>query len=558
MKIHDLRGPGQLGALSSEAAPTPVRPAPLSSPESVRLETRADASSAVHRPSDALALRLAAARAREDELQALAATLADPKRPARVRGQAGVALALGRVQRDLRPDAAEAALNQALQLAPALTDSADAQRARVSIRLARGDAAGAQAILRTLRAGAPEEPELLVLAAEAKRQEGDPAGALGLLAEARAHLDPARAPGVAARLAFTAAYASFAAGRPQDTLRYAREAFALGVGPARDTRVASKASQLLRELMCPDFEAPHRAEVEAGLSRASAAFQRGDWDAVQLEAQSILQKEPNEALAFHLFAVSEQRRVDERPLIGPLATQAQRAALIQGLETALAAAGATPERLFPDWPGLNEVQRAKVAHSALLYGDLLPDILQMRPARRLHLVPPGESCTARDPDTDKRAKHDAFGRHWYGTRGWVGRRDVVIGLEDVEAAARGGYDTVTHELAHLAQTVLTRRGFQGAGPETRVALMRQGLGPDQLRGFDEALTRRFHEARAGGAARPVTDYAGTCVEEYFAESMMAAANPIPGPGPCQERLRTRDPKMAALAEAIFRDIARLP
>lgn len=122
-----------------------------------------------------------------------------------------------------------------------------------------------------------------------------------------------------------------------------------------------------------------------------------------------------------------------------------------------------------------------MAHSALLYGDLLPDILQMRPARRLHLVPPGESCTARDPDTDKRAKHDAFGRHWYGTRGWVGRRDVVIGLEDVEAAARGGYDTVTHELAHLAQTVLTRRGFQGAGPETRVALMRQGLGPDQLR-----------------------------------------------------------------------------
>ncbi|MCA9553807.1 MAG: hypothetical protein KC933_27455, partial [Myxococcales bacterium] len=415
-----------------------------------------------------------------------------------------------------------------------------------------------QAILRPLLAAAPEDPELMVLAAEARRQEGDPAGALGLLAEARALVDAEKSPGVAARLAFTAAYASFAAGRPQDTLRYGREAFALGVGPARDTRVASKASQLLRELMCPDFEAPHRAEVEAGLERATAAFQRGDWDAVQLEAQAILQKEPDEALAFHLFAVSEQRRVDDRPLIAALATPEQRTALIAKLEAELAAAGTTPSGLFPDWGGLNETQQAKVAHSALSYGALLPDMLAVRPARSIHLVPPGESCTNRDPDTARTAKHDAFGRHWYGTRGWVGRRDVVIGLEDVEAAARGGYDTVTHELGHLAHAALERRGFEGAGPNTRIALMRQGLGPDQLRSFGEALTRRFDEARAGGAARPVTDYAGTCVEEYVAESLMAAANPIPSPGPCQERLQARDPKMAALAEAIFADISRLP
>ncbi|MCB9650858.1 MAG: hypothetical protein H6730_30345 [Deltaproteobacteria bacterium] len=558
MKVRDPGGPNRVGA-PTEPAPKGSAPKPtLGAPDSVRLATRGDASAATRRANNPLAARLAAARERETELSTLQATLADPRRPAEVRGKAGVAAALLLVQRNLRPDAGEAALNQALALAPALAESPDAQRARVMIRLGRGDAMGAQAILRPLLAAAPEDPELMVLAAEARRQEGDPAGALGLLAEARALVDAEKSPGVAARLAFTAAYASFAAGRPQDTLRYGREAFALGVGPARDTRVASKASQLLRELMCPDFEAPHRAEVEAGLERATAAFQRGDWDAVQLEAQAILQKEPDEALAFHLFAVSEQRRVDDRPLIAALATPEQRAALIAKLEAELAAAGTTPQRAVP---GLGRAQR-----DAAGQGRPQRAVVRRAPARHARGPPrsehppgaAGESCTSRDPDTARTAKHDAFGRHWYGTRGWVGRRDVVIGLEDVEAAARGGYDTVTHELGHLAHAALERRGFEGAGPNTRIALMRQGLGPDQLRSFGEALTRRFDEARAGGAARPVTDYAGTCVEEYVAESLMAAANPIPSPGPCQERLQARDPKMAALAEAIFADISRLP
>ena len=366
MKVRDLRAPAPLGPAGELRAPA-AGPT-LSLPETVRLETRQDASSAARRGAHGpLAVRLAAARARETALSELEATLADPARPARARGEAGVQVALRRVQRDLRPDAAEAALNQALQLAPGLAEAPEARRARVMIRLAQGDAAGAQANLQTLRAAAPEDPELLVLAAEARRQLGDPAGALGLLAEARVHADPARQPEVAARLAFTAAYASFSVSRPQDTLRYAREAFALGVGAARDTRVASKAAQLLRELMCPDFEAPHRAQV-----------------------------------------------------------------------------------------------------------------------------------------------------------------------------------------------ALQRRGFAGAGPQTCVALVRQGLGPDQLQSFEEALTRRFQEARAGGVTRPVTDYAGTCVEEYFAESMMAAANPLASPGPCQPRLESRDPKMAALAQAIFADLSRLP
>lgn len=539
--------------------PTAGPKALLEAPDSVRLAVNGQASSPHHKANQGVfALRVQAARAREAELPQLERRLNDPKLSPSKRGQAGVQLALRFLQRDLRPDRAEARLDQALALLPSLGETAQAQRARAGIRLALGDARGAQAILQHLGGPTSDDPELVLLDAELRRQQGDPAGALARLAGARAQLDPKQSPGLCARMAFCAAYASFSAGRPQDTIRFATEAFELGTGPAHDTRIASKAGQLLRELVRPDFSAPHRPQVEAALASASQAFQAGDWDKVQAEAQAILQMDSKEALAFNLFAVAEQRRVDTRPLLDALATAPQRAQLIAQLESVLAETGRQPAQLFADWPGLNELQKAKAAHSALLYGDLLPEMMARRPARQIHLVPPGESCTSRDPNTDRNASHDAFGRQWYGTRGWVGQRDVVIGLEDLEAAARGGYDTLTHELAHLAQSVLQQRGLIGAKPKTRIALMTQGLGRDQVRSFDEALNKRFNEARMGVQAQPVTEYAGTCVEEYFAESMMAAVNPVEGPGPNQARLKARDPKMAALASALFEDLSRLP
>lgn len=556
-RLHD-RGAPKVGAAAEVGAEARTKDStkggPLARPGTVRLETRADASTTNHAPARGVfALRVAEARAKEAELSKLEATLSDPKASAPARGEAGIELALRRLQRDVSPDGAERALNAALGHAPELADSAPARRARAAVRLARGDLAGAQAVLRKLDAA---DPEVALLSAEATRLGGDPFAASAALAGLRAQIDVARSPGLAARLEVSAALASFAAGHPEAAVRAARKAFDLGVGLAKDTRAASKAAQLLRELVCPDFSAPGRAEVEVGLARASAAFQRGDYDAVQAEAQAILHDDPDEALGYHLFAVAELRRIDRSPLIGPLDSAAKRATLISTFERVLGEAGATPARLFVDWPGLTDLQKAKVAHSALLYGELLPDMLAARPARRIHLVPPGESCATRDPDTDRAASH-GFGRYWYGTRGWVGRRDVVIGLEDVERAARGGYDTVTHELAHLAQQALEARGLMGAEPKTRIAVMKQGLGPDQVRSFAEALQARFRHARGGGAAKPVTDYAGTCVEEYFAESMMAWANPRDGNGPTRARLARLDPKMAELAEAIFADVSRL-
>lgn len=562
MKV--VKGPGglqQTGKIGdvADSRTTQSTPSNLQLPASVRLKTSGNASNVQSRaPGGVFALRVQAARLREADLSTLETKLNDPGGPVESRAKAGIELATRRLQRDLRPDAAEDALSQALELSPGVAQTVVAQLVRANISLARADTRGAQAVLRRLQDEAPNNPEVQLLQAELQRQNGDPAGALGTLAGLRAVVDAKAQPGLAARVAFTAAYASFAANRPQDTIRFGREAFSLGTGPAADTRIASKASQLLRELLCPDFGAAHRPEVEAGLTRASAHFQAGDWDAVQAEAQAILDKDPNEALAFNLFAVAEQRRIDTRPLIGTLATPERQAALVKQLESVLAESGATPKQLFADWQGLNDLQKAKAAHSALLYGDLLPEMMARRPARRIHLVPPGESCTTRDADTDRSAKHDAFGRQWYGTRGWVGQRDVVIGIEDLEAAAHGGYDTLTHELAHLAQFALQSRGLQGAKPKTRIAMMLQGLGPDQVRSFDEALNKRFSEARMGVQAQPVTDYAGTCVEEYFAESMMAAASDQEGPGPNRTRLVSRDPKMAKLAEALFEDLSRLP
>lgn len=554
-KKHGL-GIGPLAFRNLEVPKAPTKPGeatPLAAPDSTRLKLD-QGHSAGQTVSAAQLNARGFTPSTEVQITKLQAVVSDEKHSAPRRARAGVKLSALLLHRDPRPDRAEAALNGALELSPQLSDGTQAMQLRAAIRLGRGDIRGAQSILRQLEPTNSENPEVLLLKAEVQRQQGDPVSALRTLSGVRVLVDTNKDPGLAARLAFSTAYSSFAAGRPEDTLSFGRQAFKLGVGPASDTRIASKACQLLRELTCPDFSAAHRPEVEGKLSKASEAFQAGDWKAVQAEAVSILDAEPNEALAFHLYASAELRRVETRPLIDSLSSPQKQAALVKKLEQVFEKAGSRPELLFADWKGLNPLQQAKVAQSTLLFADALPEILSRQPTRTIHLVPPGESCTARDPDTDKRARHDAFGRHWYGTRGWVGKKDVVIGLEDVQTACHGGYDTVTHELSHLVQDVLQKRGMMGMGQNTRIALMKQGLGPDQVLTFNEAINKRFAEAQRGGNAQPVTDYAGTCAEEYFAESMMAAANPEPGPGPNAQRLSQRDPKMAQLAEALIADL----
>ncbi len=535
----------------------PSEKAPLVAPDSTRLNLEQGPSAGQTVPATQLGVR-SYTETPEVQITKLQAVVQDDRHSAPKRAGAGVQLSQLLLHRDPRPDRAEDALNQALTLSPKLNEGAPVRQLRAAIRLGQGDIRGAQAILAELQASNSEDPELLLLQAEVQRQQGDPTRALRTLSEVRILVDTKKEPGLAARLAFASSYSSFAAGRPEDTQSFARQAFKLGVGPAGDSRIASKACQLLRELTCPDFGAAHRPGVEQKLAAASAAFQAGDWTGVQAEAVAILDIEPNEALAFHLYASAELRRVETRPLIDSLSSPAKQAALVAKLQQVFEKAGSKPERLFADWKGLNRLQQAKVAQSTLLYADVLPEILSRQPTRTIHLVPPGESCTARDPDTDKRARHDAFGRHWYGTRGWVGKKDVVIGLEDVQTACHGGYDTVTHELSHLVQDALQKRGMMGMGQNTRIALMRQGLGPDQVLSFNEALDKRFAEAQRGVSAQPVTDYAGTCVEEYFAESMMASANPEPGTGPNAQRLSQRDPKMAQLAEALIADLRASP
>ncbi|MBK6683330.1 MAG: hypothetical protein IPG45_02570 [Deltaproteobacteria bacterium] len=306
-------------------------------------------------------------------------------------------------------------------------------------------------------------------------------------------------------------------------------------------------NQALREQVRPLFEA------------ANQAYQRGDGREVQRQAKQILALDPKDGLAHCLYTIGHDLTAfQKKALAAPLSTPEQTRALVQKLEEVLGqaqlkAGPGRPVDMFPEWPILTQLQRATVAYSILGYAKLLPALLEK--GAKVRFPPPGTSCA--DPQIDPYAditKKKAFGRMSYVGRGWAyhTKAYVVCGLEHLEDAARGGRNTLTHEMAHLVHFHL--RDLFDAHQE-------QALDPEQLTlaNYFPRVEVLYQEAMKKEAGQQLLDaYSGTNVWEYFAQGMMgylAMTDRLKESGP---RLYTRNPHLFALAEELSARLSEYP
>lgn len=446
------------------------------------------------------------------------------------------ALALGNLAADVfrSTDKAEAALAKAKSLSLDAVADPRAKLLEARLLIAKQDPQGALAILSELE----PTPEVSVLRADALRRSGEPKEAEGVAAMALETATTHRS-----ELLFQQAYGAFVAWEPHKARQLAKESFA--------ERPNRQAAQLLRNLVLPKFDAETRPLIESRLKSAHQAYQKGDFAEVRRLALDVLRFDDNEALGYHLYAVAALRSTEDRPISADLDTPEKRRALIDRTNEAFAKAGATPDRLFVEWNDLTELQQATIGRSVIAYAEILPDVLAKKPRRRYHLVSPSQSCVDFDPNTD-RTDANSTGVTWYGTRGWVAGPTIVTGLEDVDAAAHGSYDTVAHELSHVVQDMLERKPYE-AWPEPIRAFVASEI-PNPPKDFG-AIVRMLHARASSGVAQPITFYAASMPEEYFAESMMSFLNPTEFVENNKARLEERDPLMFRFAEAIVRGLS---
>ncbi len=316
----------------------------------------------------------------------------------------------------------------------------------------------------------------------------------------------------------------------------------------------------IAEYVAPDWKnLGLRQQVQPMFQAANRAYQEGDGLRVQQQAQKILALDPKDGLAHCLYTIGHDLiAFQKKPLATPLSTPEQRQALIQKLEGVLAQARlqtgpGNAMDLFPEWPILTELQQATVAYSILGYGQLLPALLEKGAKVRFAL--PGTSCA--DPKIDPFAditKKKAFGRMSYVGRGWAyhTKAYVVCGLEHLEDAARGGRNTLTHEMAHLIHFHL--RDLFDAHQE-------QALDPERLSlaNYFPQIELLYQEAMQKQAGQQLLDaYSGTNVWEYFAQGMMgylAMTDRLKESGP---RLYTRNPHLFELAEELAGRLSDYP
>ncbi len=312
------------------------------------------------------------------------------------------------------------------------------------------------------------------------------------------------------------------------------------------------AHSLIDELVLPDLDnVALRDQIEPLFHQANQAYQVGDFEKAKALALEILELDKNDGMAHRLFCVALDR-INERdkPLISALDTPQKQTALIGALESRFAELGAKVEGMLPLWPELNQLQQASLANSILPFSEVL-GALQERGFQFL-LALPGQSAAAIDPHADIR-RRKAFGRHSYAGRGWAyfEKNLGVAGLEKVDAAAHGRYDTVLHEFAHAVHFYirdLDKKPVEELSPREK-----------ELAAFFPQIETLYAEALDGGDGQSLLDqYSGTTIWEYFAQGTMAYLNPESNNKENAERLYGRNPKLWNLLHELLPPLGNFP
>lgn len=535
MKLGRTGPPTPAASPAREAAPNPdVAPGSLSPPAG-------PPTPAVSAPSTQSALQAAAALAKKDlglALRQLGRLSQDQTLAPKQRAAAALTAARLTNNPRFRP-LAELFLAEAEAIDP---EREDVARLRLLVLSAKSDTAGTLALAEELLAKSPHDPQLLRVKSSALISDARVPEAVEA---AVSSVESAKGKDVAERVRCLCSlgFALTKDNKPDDAVKVLKAA--LKLDPENET-----AHKYIAEYVLPDLLDPvKRAPIEAKFAEANQAYAERDFARVKALALQILEIDPNEGLAHKMYGVAldrlselksgnEIRAVFEDPkkcqaLVGQLEAVIGRAYLKAESRSAVA------KDLFPEWDEFALWQKAVVADSVLAFGELIPPLIEKGACFRF--AAPGTSLCHVDPHAqiDKRK---AFGRYSYSGRGWAYHQLllVVTGTEKLDIAARGGYNTITHEFAHLVHFHMrdvAERAKSGAPPA--LTELEQAL----AKGF-AAIETGYAEAKAGQSGqRLLCSYSGTSVWEYFAQGMMAYLAPRQDQRESPNRLYARNPRL---------------
>jgi hypothetical protein len=448
--------------------------------------------------------------------------------------RANAAAWLGILIRRDRPSAAAEMFELASAVAP---NAAIVGWLSTELAIDRGDVTAALACSEKLVREQPNDPfahraRSSALLADAQAQAA--------LASAERAVELAGDPRFAAehRLLLGVAYAAAFANQPQRVVSAAQESL-------RHKPHDGLMHTLVGEFLVPSFEGPHRRSIEAKFERANRRYQQGDYETVKNIALDVLSIDPQDGLAHALYGIAAKaQRVASRPLVEAIDSEEKRRQLIGALESAAARATVKgrpgrPSDLFPDWLKLNEVQKATVAASALPYGIMIPRLIEQHAVYRFAL--PGTSCADASIDPNVRRSDElGLGRHFYALRGRakLGDQWVVSGVEEIDFAARGEYNTITHELAHLVHVVLLDLAAKRDNEHDLSKL------DFELSLFPLRIDSAYRNARMKRNGEQLLDaYSGSNVYECFAQGIMSCLALSPEGSMQPEKLLARNPSM---------------
>lgn len=431
--------------------------------------------------------------------------------------------------------------------------SVPARWALTQVQIRSGGLTEGLRLARALVADHPETPLAWALLATALTHDAQPAEAIRAAQEALDRLPPTDHAAQAQALNLIA-YGHSMLGQSGEALAALQDSL-------RRHPTEPRTHAIIADYLVPDFsDRRRRAQVTPKLAAINHAYQAGDLERVWRLAAEVVRIDPNDGLGHSILSiVDEQRIASRRPLVEVLATTRQRTALIQQLEKVCARAtvGQRPGRpsdLFPDWKILTELQRATVAASILGFGKLVP--LLLKSGAKYRLPPPGTSVIDRkiDPAYDPKDE-PALGRRSYAMRGLARPTDrfVVTGVERLELAARGEYNTVGHELLHLLHFAfedLEQRALRQ--PYQRPLLAELAKVPGQIRRlYREAVARRNDQ-------RPLDGYSAVDEYEFFAQGAMSYLA-LSDDGPMQaSKLEARNPRLWRLVSRLVTLLSDFP
>ena len=258
-----------------------------------------------------------------------------------------------------------------------------------------------------------------------------------------------------------------------------------------------------------EFEAALDVEPEyyrALIGLADLRLRQGDYERAASAAKRAIVVDP-EGSSAHLELSCAYRGINERARIDIGAVDF--AALFYA-RTATPAYAATPE-IFPNYASLNRRQQRVIDCSVGPLSSFLPKLSHQK--ARHYLLAHDERPSELSGFTDVGEEKTFDGRYYASIRG-VGGRIAVSGMEYLDQAARGGFNTIAHEFAHQIHiSALSKR---------------------------EVKTIRELYDRARQEGRVLDYYAAANEYEYFAQGYEAFISPLKRPSAGVTARHTRD------------------